>query len=44
MENHHLAAAFMLLKTRDFDFLSDMPRPMFDRLRKLVIELVRGLH
>eukprot|EP00983_Pelagomonas_calceolata_P127447 1161403-Pelagomonas_calceolata.AAC.10 len=40
LENHHLAAAFLLLKQRDYNFLSDMPKSSFDRLRKLVIELV----
>lgn len=32
----------MLLKQSGYDFLSGMPKPSFDRLRKLVIELVRG--
>ncbi|KAF5827146.1 hypothetical protein DUNSADRAFT_1247 [Dunaliella salina] len=40
LENHHLAAAFLLLKQPSYNFLSSMPKPSFDRLRKLVIELV----
>ncbi len=30
----------MLMKQRDFDFLAGMPKASFDRLRKLIIELV----
>ncbi|KAL6755521.1 hypothetical protein V8C86DRAFT_217136 [Haematococcus lacustris] len=42
MENHHLAGAFSLLKHPDLNFLQTMPKATYDRLRKLVIELVLG--
>ncbi|GFH20844.1 3'5'-cyclic nucleotide phosphodiesterase, partial [Haematococcus lacustris] len=42
MENHHLAGAFSLLKHPDMNFLQAMPKATYDRLRKLVIELVLG--
>ncbi|KAL6761468.1 3'5'-cyclic nucleotide phosphodiesterase [Haematococcus lacustris] len=42
MENHHLAGAFSLLKHPDLNFLQAMPKATYDRLRKLVIELVLG--
>jgi len=40
LENHHLAAAFSLLRRPGLNFLSAMPKADFDKLRKLVIELV----
>ncbi|KAJ9520692.1 hypothetical protein QJQ45_007556 [Haematococcus lacustris] len=42
MENHHLAGAFSLLKHPDLNFLQAMPKASYDRLRKLMIELVLG--
>ncbi|KAL6762827.1 hypothetical protein V8C86DRAFT_3130553 [Haematococcus lacustris] len=42
MENHHLAGAFSLLKHPDMNFLQAMPKATYDRLRKLMIELVLG--
>ncbi|KAL6762819.1 hypothetical protein V8C86DRAFT_550956 [Haematococcus lacustris] len=42
MENHHLAGAFNLLKHPDMNFLQAMPKATYDRLRKLMIELVLG--
>lgn len=39
-ENHHAAAAFALLEKPELNFLSALPRKAFQRLRKLVIELV----
>ena len=35
MENHHLAAAFSLLACPEYNFLSNMPKPEFLRLRKV---------
>ncbi|GFH21001.1 3'5'-cyclic nucleotide phosphodiesterase [Haematococcus lacustris] len=42
MENHHLAAAWSLLRVPQLNFLQALPQPAWDRLRKLVIELVLG--
>ncbi|GIL62511.1 hypothetical protein Vafri_16725 [Volvox africanus] len=40
LENHHLAAAFTLLKKPEYAFMSHLPKADTDRLRKMVIELV----
>ncbi|KXZ47713.1 hypothetical protein GPECTOR_33g595 [Gonium pectorale] len=40
LENHHLAAAFTLLKKPEYAFLAHLPKADMDRLRKMVIELV----
>ncbi|KAL6765019.1 hypothetical protein V8C86DRAFT_1223041 [Haematococcus lacustris] len=42
MENHHLAAAFSLLKDPDLNFLALLPKASWERLRKLMVELVLG--
>eukprot|EP00930_Biecheleria_cincta_P040774 TRINITY_DN27929_c0_g2_i1.p1 TRINITY_DN27929_c0_g2~~TRINITY_DN27929_c0_g2_i1.p1 ORF type:complete len:774 (-),score=127.47 TRINITY_DN27929_c0_g2_i1:79-2400(-) len=39
-ESHHAAAAFALLEKPELNFLNALPRKAFQRLRKLVIELV----
>lgn len=39
-ENHHAAAAFALLERPELNFLNALPRKAFQRLRKLVIDLV----
>eukprot|EP00931_Biecheleriopsis_adriatica_P023525 TRINITY_DN14841_c0_g1_i2.p1 TRINITY_DN14841_c0_g1~~TRINITY_DN14841_c0_g1_i2.p1 ORF type:complete len:747 (+),score=176.93 TRINITY_DN14841_c0_g1_i2:35-2275(+) len=41
-ENHHVAAAFALLKKPQNDFLSGLPSADVARLRSLVIDLVLG--
>eukprot|EP00931_Biecheleriopsis_adriatica_P023524 TRINITY_DN14841_c0_g1_i1.p1 TRINITY_DN14841_c0_g1~~TRINITY_DN14841_c0_g1_i1.p1 ORF type:complete len:747 (+),score=193.08 TRINITY_DN14841_c0_g1_i1:50-2290(+) len=41
-ENHHVAAAFALLKKPQNDFLSVLPSADVSRLRSLVIDLVLG--
>lgn len=40
LENHHLAAAFKILRQQNFNFLSSLPKSEFERFRKVVIELV----
>eukprot|EP00879_Flechtneria_rotunda_P005016 GHRR01005292.1.p1 GENE.GHRR01005292.1~~GHRR01005292.1.p1 ORF type:complete len:859 (+),score=362.03 GHRR01005292.1:904-3480(+) len=40
LENHHLAAAFMLLRQPEFNYMSSLPKADFDKFRKVVIELV----
>lgn len=35
LENHHLAAGFTLLCAPDHDFLGNLPRPEFKRVRKV---------
>jgi hypothetical protein len=40
LENHHLAAAFKLMRHPDFNFLAALPKCEFERFRKVVIELV----
>jgi hypothetical protein len=40
MENHHLAAAFDLMRDPRMAFLSRMPRAQWEKLRRLIIELV----
>jgi hypothetical protein len=40
LENHHLAAAFKLMRHPDFNFLSALPKAEFEKFRKVVIELV----
>ncbi|GFH30211.1 phosphodiesterase, partial [Haematococcus lacustris] len=42
MENHHLAAAFSLLKDSELNFLAALPKASWERLRKLMVELVLG--
>jgi len=39
-ENHHLAAAFGLLRAEGHDFLSHLDKGEWDKMRKTVIELV----
>jgi hypothetical protein len=39
-EHHHCAAAFLVLSDPKNNFLADLPRPAFDRFRRLVIDLV----
>jgi len=41
-ENHHAASAFSLLERPELNFLDALPRKAFQRLRKMVIELVLG--
>jgi hypothetical protein len=40
LENHHLAAAFYLLRRPEYNFLAALPKAELDRFRKLVIDLV----
>lgn len=40
LENHHLAAAFKLMRHPDFNFLAALPKAEFEKFRKVVIELV----
>lgn len=40
MENHHLAAAFTLMKEEQYDFLAALPIKAKERFRKQVIEMV----
>jgi hypothetical protein len=40
LENHHLAAAFYLMRKPEYNFLAGLPKAEADRFRKLVIELV----
>jgi len=40
MENHHLAAAFALLRRPELNFISHFPRGDKEKLRKTMIELV----
>ncbi len=40
MENHHLAAAFELLLQPEYNFLKGLSKQQWDKLRKLVIDLV----
>jgi hypothetical protein len=40
LENHHLAAAFKLMRHPDFNFPAALPKCEFERFRKVVIELV----
>ncbi|GFH13283.1 phosphodiesterase, partial [Haematococcus lacustris] len=42
MENHHLAGAFSLLRDPDLNFLHAMPKSSWERLRKLMIDMVLG--
>lgn len=35
LENHHLAAAFTLLRTPDLSFLAPLRKPDYERLRKV---------
>eukprot|EP00798_Chlamydomonas_sp_ICE-L_P016254 gene16254-22430_t len=42
MENHHIAAAFSVLKDRDCNFLEKLPKRIFATLRAQVIEMVLG--
>lgn len=35
LENHHLAAAFTLMRQPDFDFISAVPKGDFDKFRKV---------
>jgi hypothetical protein len=40
MENHHLAGAWSLLKQPELNCLSGLSKPLWDKLRKLIIDLV----
>ncbi len=40
MENHHLAAAWSLLRHPDLNFLQDLPKMELLKLKKLMIDLV----
>ncbi|KAL6763789.1 3'5'-cyclic nucleotide phosphodiesterase [Haematococcus lacustris] len=40
LENHHLAAAFQLLRKPEFNFMPDLTKAEHDKLRKTVIDLV----
>ncbi|KAG2443397.1 hypothetical protein HXX76_001757 [Chlamydomonas incerta] len=40
LENHHCAAAFLLLRRPEYAFMAHLPKADTDRLRKMVIELV----
>lgn len=40
MENHHLAAAFGLLRDPELDCLSKLPKTTFNKIRKIMIEMV----
>ncbi|KAF5839160.1 hypothetical protein DUNSADRAFT_1472 [Dunaliella salina] len=40
LENHHLAAGFTVLHSRDHNFLDGLPKAEYSRLRKIVIDLV----
>ncbi|KAJ9519405.1 hypothetical protein QJQ45_023025, partial [Haematococcus lacustris] len=40
LENHHLAAAFTLLRCEDLNFLSHLTKPDYMQLRKMIIDLV----
>lgn len=35
LENHHLAAAFTLMRQPDYDFVCNVPKAEFDKLRKV---------
>ena len=35
LENHHLAAAFTLMRQPDYDFVRNVPKAEFDKLRKV---------
>lgn len=35
LENHHLAAAFTLMRKPEYDFVCNVPKAEFDRLRKV---------
>jgi hypothetical protein len=35
LENHHLAAAFTLMRQPEYDFLGSAPKAEFDKLRKV---------
>lgn len=40
LENHHLAAAFMLMRQSEFNFSGSLSKADFEKFRKIVIELV----
>lgn len=40
LENHHLAAAFTIMRTSDYNFIGSLPKAEFEKFRKIVIELV----
>ncbi|KAG1666487.1 hypothetical protein FOA52_004869 [Chlamydomonas sp. UWO 241] len=40
MENHHLAASFLLLQTEEFNFMAKMPKQSKDVMRKMIIDMV----
>ncbi len=40
MENHHLAAAFALLKLPEMNWLSNLSKQSWAKIRSLVIDLV----
>ncbi len=40
MENHHLAAAFALLKQSEYNFLENVPKAAWKRIRATMIDLV----
>lgn len=35
LENHHLAAAFTLMRKPEYDFICNVPKAEFDKLRKV---------
>jgi hypothetical protein len=35
LENHHLAAAFTLMRKPEYDFICNVPNPEFDKMRKV---------
>jgi hypothetical protein len=35
LENHHLAAAFTLMRKPEYDFICNVPKPEFDKMRKV---------
>ncbi len=40
MENHHISAAFKLMRQKDYNFIKKMPRDKWVRLRRLLIDMV----
>ncbi|GIL70062.1 hypothetical protein Vretimale_3337 [Volvox reticuliferus] len=40
MENHHIAAAFKLMRQKDYNFIKKIPREKWVRLRRLLIDMV----
>ncbi|GFR44852.1 hypothetical protein Agub_g6195 [Astrephomene gubernaculifera] len=40
MENHHIAAAFKLMRQKEYNFIKKIPREKWVRLRRLLIDMV----